>query len=100
MQSLRRLLRLDKLQEMRTNASQRVLELEAINPARVDGFVSGLAVMARWQVTCGFCRTRFEGDVMETWVGSALSWVACPSCGTRNLLPHHPSIRSREISGR
>jgi hypothetical protein len=70
------------------------LEIEAINPVRTT-FVPGLTIVARWEVTCGFCRTRFQRVVFELIVGSRMSWVGCPSCGTHNLLPHHPSLRNR-----
>ena len=71
------------------------LELEAINPVRVGPFFATFAVVARWEVTCGLCRTRFRRYVFELRVGSIFSWVACPECGTHNLLPHHPKIRAR-----
>ena len=70
------------------------LEVEAINPVRFS-WLPGFTVVARWEVTCGFCRTRFSRVVLELMVGSRMSWVACPKCGTHNLLPHHPSIRGR-----
>ena len=77
------------------------LELDAINPVRLDGFLSGLMFAARWELTCGFCRNRFEGNVTETVAGSSMSWIACPACGTHNLLPHHPSsVGSRDIRQR
>ena len=72
------------------------LEVEAINPIRVGMFPPNvLYVFARWEVTCGFCRTRFRRNVLELMAGSRMSWVACPECGTHNLLPHHPKIRAR-----
>jgi hypothetical protein len=72
------------------------LEVEAINPIRVGAFPPNLLyVFVRWEVTCGFCRTRFTRWVLELFFGSRLSWVACPQCGTHNLLPHHPKIRAR-----
>jgi hypothetical protein len=71
-----------------------VLEVEAINPVRV-AFIPGLSVFASWEVTCGFCRTRFRRFVLELIVGSRMSWAGCPACGTHNLLPHHPSLRDR-----
>ncbi len=72
------------------------LEVEAINPVRVGMFPPNvLYVVARLEVTCGFCRTRFRRTVLDLIIGSRLSRVACPACGTHNLLPHHPSIRSK-----
>ncbi len=72
------------------------LEVEAINPVRLFIFPPNLiGVLARWELTCGFCRTRFVRSLVELMVGSRLSWVACPECGTHNLLPHHPSVRTR-----
>ena len=71
------------------------LELEAINPVRHGWLPAEFGILARWEATCGFCRTRFSRLVWELPVGSRLSAVACPGCGTRNLLPHHPSIRGR-----
>jgi hypothetical protein len=70
------------------------LEVKAINPVR-SAFIPGLSVVASWEVTCGFCRTRFRRVVFELIVGSRMSWVGCPACGTHNLLPHHPSLRNR-----
>jgi hypothetical protein len=61
------------------------LTVDSINPQPTDSWRSLHWVVraARWQLTCGFCRTR----VQETgwW---ARSFVTCPACGTRNLLPH------------
>ena len=72
------------------------LEVEAINPVRFDLFPPNLLFeFARWEVTCGFCRTRFRRTALDRTAGSRRSRVACPACGTQNLLPHHPSIRSK-----
>jgi hypothetical protein len=77
------------------------LELEAINPVRINGFLHGfVAFSGRWEVTCGLCRIRFQGNLSEPIVGSPMSWIACPECGTHNLLPHHPAIRGRGQGGR
>lgn len=71
------------------------LEVEAINPVRLGWLPSSLGIFGRWEVTCGFCRTRFARYAWELMIGSRMSWVACPACGTHNLLPHHPKIRAR-----
>lgn len=71
------------------------LEVEAINPVRFSWLPSNLGIIARWEVTCGLCRTRFSRVVWELMIGSRMSRVVCPECGTHNLLPHHPSIRGR-----
>jgi hypothetical protein len=43
------------------------LEVEAINPVRFDLFPPNLLFeFARWEVTCGFCRTRFDA---RPWTG-------------------------------
>ena len=57
------------------------LTVDAINPLIDETWPRVLSAFAfvRWEVTCGFCRTRF---------GSAEAWresVVCPVCGTRNL---------------
>jgi rRNA maturation endonuclease Nob1 len=39
-------------------------------------------ILARWELTCGFCKTRFRKIQPLAWDGSV-----CPACGTRNLLP-------------
>lgn len=72
-----------------------VLKVEAINPVRLEWLPGNLGIIGRWEVTCGFCRIRFSRVAWELMIGSRLSWVGCPACGTRNLLPHHPEIRSR-----
>ena len=72
------------------------LEVEAINPVRLGMFPPNvLYVVGRWEVTCGFCRTRFRRIVLDVIIGSRLSKVTCPACGTHNLLPHHPNVRVR-----
>ena len=71
------------------------LEMEGIDPVRFGWLPASLGIVARWEVTCGFCRTRFSRVRWELLTGSRLSWVACPACGTHNLLPHHPQIRAR-----
>ena len=35
-----------------------VLEIEAINPVRSSWLPGNLGILARWEVTCGFCRAR------------------------------------------
>lgn len=71
------------------------LEVEAINPVRSGWLPANLGILARWEVTCGFCRTRFARFVWELLAGSRMSWVSCPACGTHNLLPHHPNVRRK-----
>jgi hypothetical protein len=72
------------------------LEVEAVNPVRLGMFPPNLLLaFARWEVTCGFCRTRFKRTVLDLMVGSKMSWVACPACGAHNLLPHHPDVRAK-----
>ena len=72
------------------------LEVEASIPVRFDLFPPNLLFeFARWEVTCGFCRTRFRCTALDRTVGSRTRRVACPACGSHNLLPHHPSIRSK-----
>ncbi len=71
------------------------LEVEAINPVRRSFLPANLGILATWEVTCGFCRTRFARLRWELMAGSRMSSVACPACGTHNLLPHHPKVRSR-----
>jgi hypothetical protein len=77
------------------------LEMEAINPVRLGWLPSNLGIFARWEVTGVFCRTRLARYAWELMVGSRMSWVACPECGTHNLLPHHPKVapRARNILG-
>jgi LSD1 subclass zinc finger protein len=70
-----------------------VLRLAAINPQQRGWLLASLGIIARWEVTCGFCRTRFTNPVFEMLRGSVLSEVRCPACGTLNLLPHHPALR-------
>ena len=66
------------------------LELEAINPVRTDSWrtLHWVARMGRWELTCGFCRTRFTS--VRSFVRSS---IVCPGCGTRNLLPHSLKVR-------
>jgi hypothetical protein len=71
------------------------LEVEAINPVRSSWLPANLGIIARWEVTCGLCRTRFSRVLPELMIGSRMSWVGCPQCGTHNLLPHHPALRGR-----
>ena len=72
------------------------LEVQAINPVSHELLPANpLLVFARWKVTCGFCRTRFERTALDRTAGSRMSRVACPACGTHNLLPHHPTIRTK-----
>lgn len=60
------------------------LRVEAINPVLDEAWRSFRWVVraARWEVTCGFCRTRFKDT---GWM--LRSSVVCRACGTRNLLP-------------
>jgi len=71
------------------------LDVEAINPIRLGGLPANLGILSRWEATCGFCRTRFARFNWELMLGSRLSRVTCPACGTHNLLPHHPDIANR-----
>jgi hypothetical protein len=72
------------------------LEVEAVNPVRLGMFPPNLLfAFARWEVTCGFCRTRFKRTVLDLMVGSKMSSVGCPGCGAHNLLPHHPDVRTK-----
>ncbi len=66
------------------------LEVDGINPVRHGWLPANLGVLARWEVTCGFCRERFARFAWDLPVGTRLSAVACPACGTRNRLPGHP----------
>ena len=60
------------------------LKLNAIDAQLLNRWLDFLWIfrVARWELTCGFCRMRFKKDVY--WVAS---WIDCPGCGTRNLLP-------------
>jgi len=71
------------------------LEVEGINPVPSGWLPFSVTIVARWQVTCGFCRTRFERLVWEAPWGSRLSRAVCPACETHNLLPHHPAVRAK-----
>jgi hypothetical protein len=66
------------------------LRLSAID-ARLEtglvGLLLGMIRVARWELTCGFCKERFR-IVHLIWFSSAV----CPYCGTRNLLPPALSI--------
>ncbi len=79
---------------MRENGAV-AFEVEAINPVRFQWLPADLGIVARWEVTCGFCRTRFSRLRWELMFGTGMSWVGCPACGTHNLLPHHPKVRAR-----
>ena len=59
------------------------LKVEAINPVLITGWRSFVWLSRRveWELTCGFCRTRFRRTV---WMASGS--VVCPACETRNLL--------------
>jgi hypothetical protein len=70
------------------------LEVDAINPVRYEWMPANLGIVARWEATCGFCRLRFSRLAWDLPVGTRLSWVGCPACGTRNLLPQHPRYRA------
>ncbi len=61
-----------------------LLQVEAINPVlTTTGWRSMLWLIrgADWNLTCGFCRTRFH---TIAYLG-AMS-IDCPECGTRNRL--------------
>jgi hypothetical protein len=61
------------------------LQLRAIDPQLDIGLAAALLAsmyFARWELTCGFCRTRFRKTQIFTF-----TWADCPNCGTRNLLP-------------
>jgi hypothetical protein len=63
------------------------LTVDAINPVVDESWPRPLSAMGfvRWEVTCGFCRTRF-GSAGRAW----RDLVVCPLCGTRNLLLYRP----------
>jgi uncharacterized Zn-finger protein len=63
------------------------LTVDAINPVLDESWPRALSAMGfvRWEVTCGFCRTRF-GSAGRSW----RDLVVCPLCGTRNLLLYRP----------
>jgi hypothetical protein len=68
-----------------------LLEVNAINPEPVElplGFnlFFWLGHTARWEMTCGFCRTRFRA-----WVLWRVMPARCPACGTLNQV--RPSRR-------
>lgn len=71
------------------------LTVNAINPVFDESFRSlrWLVRAARWELTCGFCRTRFKDT---GWI--LRSTAVCPACGTRNLLP--PGQTARDIRER
>jgi hypothetical protein len=71
------------------------LEVVAIDPVQLAWLPAFLGIFSRWEVTCGLCRTRFRRFSWELMVGSRMSWVTCPRCGAHNLLPHHPTVRTR-----
>ena len=49
------------------------LDVEAINPVRLGLFPPNLLfIFARWEVACGFCRTRFRRTVQ---VGAAMTGI-------------------------
>ncbi len=60
------------------------LTIPAINPVLDRSWRSmrWLVRGARWELTCGLCRTRFAD---EGWM--LRSTAVCPACGTRNRLP-------------
>jgi len=70
------------------------LQVEGINPIRYGWLPANLGILARWEVTCGFCRSRFSRLAWDLPMGTWLSAISCPACGTRNLLPGHPDLRS------
>jgi len=60
------------------------LRVNAIDARWIDRWllVVTLGMFWRWELTCGFCRTRFRKDKFV-----AGDSAECPVCGTRNLLP-------------
>lgn len=62
------------------------LKVWAVNAQLDDGRVAWLLGtffrVARWELTCGFCKERFRKT--QYYVSST---AVCPHCGTRNLLP-------------
>ncbi len=71
------------------------LHVVGINPVRHEWLPANLGILARWEVTCGFCRIRFSRIGWGLVVASRLSRVTCPACGTVNLLPDHPDATHR-----
>jgi hypothetical protein len=63
------------------------LTVDAINPELIEPWPAALTALGvvRWELTCGFCRTRFRRTVWMIW-----SLAACRACGTRNDLEYRP----------
>ena len=60
------------------------LEVDAINPQLVElpfglNLFLWLGHMVPWELTCGFCRTRFR-----VWILYYVLPARCPACGTLN----------------
>lgn len=72
------------------------LNVEGIDPVQLVWLPANLGIASRWEVTCGRCRKRFRRVLWELMIGSKMSWVGCPHCGARNLLPHHPNVGPRD----
>jgi hypothetical protein len=65
-------------------ASVATLQVDAVNPELVElplglNLLFWLAHMVRWELTCGFCRTRFRA-----WILWRVMPTRCPACGTLN----------------
>jgi hypothetical protein len=61
------------------------LRLSAIDATWQGGWLGlllSLALVFRWDFTCGFCKSRVRKVQFRAW-----STAVCPFCGTRNLLP-------------
>jgi hypothetical protein len=63
------------------------LVVDAINPELVElpfglNLLFSLAHAVRWEMTCGFCRTRFRA-----WVLWRIFPADCPACRTLNRVP-------------
>jgi hypothetical protein len=71
------------------------VEIPAVDAVQIGWLPASLSLVARWEVTCGVCRTRFRRVLIELLWGTSMSWVGCPACGAHNLLPHHPSVAGR-----
>jgi len=70
------------------------LEVNAINPGLVEhpfglGLPFRLGSSGLWELTCGFCRTRFS-----SWMLYRLP-ARCPVCGTLNQVRREASPSAR-----
>ena len=62
-----------------------VLKVNAVDARFQAGFLGlllSVAMFARWDLGCGFCKERFRTIQPMAW-----STAVCPYCRTRNLLP-------------